>query len=80
MEKILDFKRDGCYCDKCGKNTTLYQFRLDNGEPSEDSYCIDCFEKIVNNLELTCQIDGNKTCNCEFWCKSKDEQFDSLGM
>lgn len=36
-------------------------------------------EKAKEHLRKYCQIDGSKTCKCEFRCILNDEQFDSLG-
>jgi len=44
------------------------------------AYKIKLSRKINKNLKNKCQIDGDKTCDCYLWCKSKDKQFDSLGM
>lgn len=34
-------------CDECIKpSKKLYQFELEDGEPSEDSYCEKCFNKL----------------------------------
>ena len=56
-EKIFDKNRSigssahkifgALICDKCEyPSDNLYQFRLENGEPSEDSYCSNCHNEI----------------------------------
>jgi len=59
MEKIFDINRSigsighkifgAMLCDECRKpSDNLYQFKLEDGTASEDSYCSSCHDKIAS--------------------------------